>query len=164
MEHDHDVACRVVLEEIGLLGSLRRELGKCGAPELHVGAASVVWHLAEGGPQRISDLAAQLNVDVSVVSRQVGELVTAGYLERHLDPHDRRACRLSLTDTGHAALDAVLARLTGRFQSQLAGWDAGELLRIADDLHRLREDLLPASGSRAHGAPETPADAVLPPS
>jgi DNA-binding MarR family transcriptional regulator len=157
---DHDVACGVILEEIGLLGALRRELAKCGAPDLHAGTAAVVWQVSEGGPMRISDLAAALNVDVSVASRQVGELVTAGYLERQLDPVDRRACRLSLTDAGRTALDGALARLRGRFREQLAGWQTDDLLRIAAELHQLRQDLL-ATGSQPHGAAEARADLRL---
>lgn len=131
-----------VLEQVALLGPLRREMGRCAAPELNAAAASLVWHLTGSGPQRTSDLAAALRVDVSVVSRQAGELVADGHLERLPDPADRRACLLRVTSAGRAALEAALVRVTDRFAPRLQGWAPDDLARLADDLRRLHDDLL----------------------
>ncbi len=90
----------------------------------------------------MSDLAADLRVDLSVISRQAADLDAAGLVERQPDPSDGRACLLSLTPAGHEALDAVVERLIDRFDSQLAQWDAADLSRLAADLQRLRGDLL----------------------
>jgi DNA-binding MarR family transcriptional regulator len=135
-------AVLAVLSEIALLGPVRREMAKTAAPELHAGGAAAVWQLADQGPLRMGDLASRLHVDLSVVSRQVGELVAAGFVDRHPDPADGRACVLSLTATGRAALDSAVGRLTQAFEPHLSGWGERDLLRIAAELRRLRDDLL----------------------
>jgi len=154
VDREHDEAALEVLTQVGLLGPVRRAVVRCTAPDLHAGAAAAVWHLAEHGPQRMSELAAGLQVDVSVVSRQVAELVTAGHLVRQPDPEDGRACLLSVTPAGRVVLDAAVERLAARFLPQLAGWDTEELRRVAADLRRLGDALLRASPA---GAPPAPA-------
>jgi DNA-binding MarR family transcriptional regulator len=142
MTSDQSAARLAVLEEIGVLGPLRREMAKCALPELQAGGGGALWHLAKHGPLRMSDLAAGLRVAPSVVSRQVSDLVDGGYLDRTADPIDGRACVLAISDHGQAALDAVLARVDRRFEERLVGWTSAELLRLAADIRRLREDLL----------------------
>jgi len=155
VDREHDDAALQVLQVIGLLGPLRREMARCAAPELHAGAAAAVWQLAAHGPLRMRDLATSLQLDLSVVSRQVAELVADGHLQRAPDPEDRRACLLSVTAAGQVALDAVVARLTDRFRCSLAGWEAADLLRVARDLRRLSEDLLPIPATAANGPADT---------
>jgi len=157
MNSTHDQASLAVLEEVGLLGPLRREMSRCAGPDVHPGGAAALWHLAEHGPLRMSDLAAGLRVDVSVVSRQVGELVGSGHLARHPDPADGRACLLSVTALGRDVLDTALTRLSARFGPQLSDWETSDLLRLAGDLRRLGAALLP----RAAGAPAPSAAAAV---
>jgi DNA-binding MarR family transcriptional regulator len=148
---DSDTARRALLTQIALLGPLRREMARCVVPHLHEGAATVAWHLSRHGPLRMTQLAAALQLDTSVVSRQVADLVAAGHAERQVDERDRRACRISLTPTGQTALDAALDRLDARFRDQLDTWEAGELQQVAEHLKALREQLVPP-------APRTPPD------
>lgn len=139
---EQDVAAGMaVLEEVALLGPVRREMARSAAPDV-AGGAAALWHLAQSGPMRMSELASRLRVDVSVGSRQVAELVAAGQLQRSVDPADRRACVLSVTDAGRAALDAAVERVAADFAPRLTGWSTPDLLRLAADLRRLREDLL----------------------
>ena len=65
-------------------------------------AALAVVH--REGPVRVSTVAEQLSVDLSVASRQVGALTLAGYVEREPDPDDRRATRINLTPEGTRVL------------------------------------------------------------
>jgi DNA-binding MarR family transcriptional regulator len=152
MTTDQPSACLQVLAEIGALGPVRRQLLKVAGPELHAGAAAVVWHLSRHGPLRLSDLAAALHLDISAVSRQVSELEASGYVEKRREPGDRRSCVAHLTDSGHAVVEDAVSRLTGRFSPLFARWSADELLVLAEGLRRARRDLLP-DGPRTASRP-----------
>jgi DNA-binding MarR family transcriptional regulator len=136
-----DSPAQVVIEEIGLLAGLRREMARCVSPDLNPGAASVLWHLSRREPVRTGEVASALEIDQSVVSRAVADLVSHEYVRRVPDPVDGRACLLSVTPAGRAVLSAVVARVDRRFEGRLAGWSPAELERIAEDLRRLREAL-----------------------
>ena len=142
MEPTHDEALLRLLEEVACLGPARREMARCTAATLHAGAAAVVWELEVAGPLRVVDLATALRVDVSVVSRQVAELTADGLIDRCCDPADRRASLLSVTERGREVLEATTGRVVERFRHGLEHWEPADLVRVADDLRRLRTDLL----------------------
>lgn len=62
--------------------------------------------LLRAGPQTIAQLAAQRGVRHQSMSRTVGELETLGLVARGPSPHDGRACVITLTGAGTAALEA----------------------------------------------------------
>lgn len=97
--------------------------------------------LERTGPARVGTLAELAQVDASVVSRQVAQLEQAGLVERHRDPDDGRAQRLSVTDEGHRVLAESRDRLTAILADRLSGWDAAELETVSDSLRRLLDDL-----------------------
>jgi DNA-binding MarR family transcriptional regulator len=57
------------------------------------------------GPQgaRPSELAARLGTSKQALNYLLGELERRGYLERRVDPHDRRSKRIVLTERGEEA-------------------------------------------------------------
>jgi DNA-binding MarR family transcriptional regulator len=60
----------------------------------------VLQSLRDSGPTRLGDLAARLHLAQSTVSSLVALLVADGLLAREVDPRDRRASVLELTDAG----------------------------------------------------------------
>jgi DNA-binding MarR family transcriptional regulator len=136
-----DSPAQSLIEEIALLGALRRELSRCASPDLNPGAAGILWHLSRREPVRTGEVATALGLDQSVISRAVADLVAREYVQRVPDPVDGRACLLSVTTAGHAALAAVVTRVDQRFASRLAGWSPTELDRIAESLRQVREAL-----------------------
>lgn len=60
--------------------------------------------LAEHSPARTGDLAARQRLAPSTVSTLVGQMMAAGLITREVDPSDRRASVVSLTDAGRAEL------------------------------------------------------------
>ncbi|RZS87310.1 MarR family transcriptional regulator [Motilibacter rhizosphaerae] len=56
------------------------------------------------GPLRLSDLAAELEIDTSTATRLVDRLVRKGLLNRSVEAADRRALRLTLTPAGRGLL------------------------------------------------------------
>ena len=92
-------------------------------------------------PLRLSDVAAEMTLDVSTVSRHVRTLEEGGFVERTQDPDDRRACLLGLTPNGTAALHHaydVRARTIG---AALAAWSPAQRAELTTLLTRLENDL-----------------------
>lgn len=69
----------------------------------------VLWCVKDGsqsaGPGlRVSDLSSRLNVAAPTVTQQMNELESRGYVEKNVDPDDRRVVRIGLTPKGEKAL------------------------------------------------------------
>lgn len=92
----------------------------------------VIRLLSLCGPVQLTDVAAKLRVDVSVASRQVGQLVDAGYVRRTVDADDRRARVLELTDEGHDLVEQLKAQSATLFAEVFDGWTDEDLTRAAD--------------------------------
>jgi DNA-binding MarR family transcriptional regulator len=100
-------------------------------------ATQLLLHTVESeGPMRASALAASVQADLSTVSRQVATLVARGLLERQADQRDGRACLLTVTDPGRAAIAAYEQGRQAFFDTVLSGWSAGEMRQFARQLER----------------------------
>lgn len=81
--------------------------------------------LARRGPQRASDVAAELGTTTATLTGLIDGLVADGLLERNPHPHDRRAVLLTLTAKGSTAsqdthaLDAATALFDGMTRQQV---------------------------------------------
>lgn len=67
----------------------------------------VVLAVEDHGEPTMGELAAELRLDNSTLSRTIAGLVDKGYVERLQDPHDRRTVRVGLTASGEAACAAI---------------------------------------------------------
>jgi DNA-binding MarR family transcriptional regulator len=114
--------------------------------------------LERGGDQRCSALAQQLDVDVSVASRQLAALEREGYVERRPDPQDGRASLFRLTAAGREALAAARVLRAEWSLTALSGWDEADARLLSDLLDRLVTDL--ETAGTAH--PVTAGPAVPP--
>jgi DNA-binding MarR family transcriptional regulator len=129
-----------------------------GAPIDRAGMA-VLGRLGATPDLRLSDLAVELNLDVSTVSRQARALEESGLLERLPDPDDRRAARLRLTPEGRRVVEEVRRARRDLLARALSGWSSTDratltrlMARLADDLGpdlRCRTDRPEASAARA---------------
>lgn len=98
--------------------------------------------LAEHSPARVGDLAARQRLAVSTVSGLIGQMINAGLVARAVDPQDRRASAVTLTDAGRGQLTAWAQAHERRLSDALDSLDEAErsavrtalpaLLRIAD--------------------------------
>ncbi|AJT42682.1 MarR family winged helix-turn-helix transcriptional regulator [Psychromicrobium lacuslunae] len=93
------------------------------------------------GPLRAAELASQLCIGESVLSRQLAELVNRGLVLRSADPLDRRATQLSLSEQGRAELAAVEQRNSERLAEALADWDEAEAKQAIGLIERLSSKL-----------------------
>lgn len=97
--------------------------------------------LSYDGPLRLSALAAQLELDASTVSRHARSLEDRGLLERTVDPEDRRASQVNISEHGLACL-ADAARTRREFIARvLEGWSDADRDRLRVLLTRFQTDL-----------------------
>lgn len=99
-------------------------------------------------PVRLSDLADQMGIGRTTLSRQVTDLVAAGLVERTPDPADARAATLELTPSGTDALRLIWDAWAHLIAEITGDWPAAErallpelLGRLAFGLQTLAEDV-----------------------
>lgn len=101
----------------------------------------VLVRLGSLAPVRLSDLAQDLGVDVSTVSRQVQSLEHKGLVDRGPDPDDGRAVRLELTRKGRAVMKKMQAAWQETIAGVLVDWKADDIAEFAVLLGRFATDL-----------------------
>lgn len=117
--------------------------------EGHVSHIMVLEAIASGEPggkPSISTVAEQLGIDHSVASRMVAQAATAGYVHKELSPQDARRTVLRPTPAGEELLDAARAWQEQVFRQLTAGWQPGDVERLAGYLRRLAIDSIPTRG------------------
>jgi DNA-binding MarR family transcriptional regulator len=106
-------------------------------------AASVLARLRHDGPQRVTTLATHEHISQPSMSDVVRRLCDRGLVERHDDPADKRACRISITPAGEQVLreraEARSRWLTSRL-AHLAAEDRATLLAALKLLDTLLAD------------------------
>lgn len=117
---------------IGLYRTLTAGLGEA-VDEL---TYPILSGLERTGPRSAADLAPDVGLDRSGVTRRATRLETAGLVRREPDPVDRRATLLALTDEGERTVGIMRRRLSDHITASLASWPAGEAATFAGHLHR----------------------------
>lgn len=131
-----------LVDEVFLFGrALRDALTSDENNALPPALIGVLFMLENHGECRQNELAAQLFVGQSALSRQVTELVDLGLVERRTDPADGRAFRITVTEQGSNYIHTIKARRASRLQSLLEGWTEDEAAAAVTSLRRLRESL-----------------------
>jgi DNA-binding MarR family transcriptional regulator len=86
---------------------------------------------------RPSDLAAELKLSLSSVTRQLRTLQDAGFVGLAEDPRDRRSCLVTLTGSGREETDRLNKIAFDRFVEFVADWDPDELRKLGELLNKL---------------------------
>lgn len=114
--------------------------------ELTFVQARVLVHLARDPGLRQVELAARLEVQPITLARVLDELERRGFVERRVDPDDRRAWRVFVTDRAQDALASVRRiGATARAQA-LAGVPPAQVDILLHALARMRRNLVDGSG------------------
>jgi DNA-binding MarR family transcriptional regulator len=91
----------------------------------------ILMRLASAGPLRSSDLAQQVHLDQSTVSRHVASLENDGLVRREPDDSDRRAHLLAVTEEGVAAAHERVTYRVRQFENATASWSPDDLATFA---------------------------------
>lgn len=83
------------------------------------------------------EIAADLSLHQSSITRQVRTLEEAGHVAVVINPQDRRSCCITLTDAGRDELNRLTQIGLGRFAKFVAAWDAEEVRTLAKLLLKL---------------------------
>ena len=129
-------------EFVGLIhsfGVLRTDSTPCGQP-MSVSTAHAICELATVGPMLQRELAQQLGLTTSSVSRLVDQLDRKGWATREADPKeaDRRVRHIHLTESGLDVATNVLAARAERFDRLLNAIDVSKHAQVLDSLRLLR--------------------------
>lgn len=142
---ERDAQVERLVREVTLLVRRSRRVARTLAtqvhPEVDAPAYAVLLVVSDAGRPRLVDVAEELGLDKSTMSRQVSSLVRLGLLERSPDPDDGRAFRLALSATGAQRLAAVTRERRAAWRERLRAWDTDEVGALADGLERLARDL-----------------------
>jgi DNA-binding MarR family transcriptional regulator len=106
-------------------------------------------------------LAELLEVDVVTVSRLIDALVAAGWLERRVDPLDRRMQRIHVASEAFPLLDQMDALGEATEREAFDGLDEAEMTRLRTALSLVRRNLSDAIGRRTRPGADS-ADAAPP--
>jgi DNA-binding MarR family transcriptional regulator len=86
-------------------------------------------------------LAAAVDLDLSTVSRHLTQLEQRGLVNRRPDGDDRRASRISLTDTGRVFWQDLLSARSELLGSALSEWTDDDRAQLLNLLTRLLADV-----------------------
>ncbi|MFG2617129.1 MarR family winged helix-turn-helix transcriptional regulator [Streptomyces sp. NPDC048507] len=100
----------------------------------------IISGLARTGPRSAAELASEVGLDRSGVTRRATRLETAGLVRRTPDPGDRRATLLTLTPEGAATVELLRRRLAAHIEASLSSWPPGEAEAFARHLRRFVTD------------------------
>jgi DNA-binding MarR family transcriptional regulator len=112
-----DFAILLVLAARALADDLNARLAAEGFPEMRAGFGFMFRAIQDGEPTP-TELGTRLGVSKQAVGKVLEEMEQRGFVERRLDPADRRARRVRLTPHGRAASQTAI-RLSGEIEADL---------------------------------------------
>ena len=105
------------------------------------GGLGVLMALEARGQCRQNELASDLCISQSALSRHVTELVAEGYIARRPDPGDGRATQVLATSAGRELLSRTRAARAATLQDALADWDETDAQAAGSAFRKLRGSL-----------------------
>ena len=139
-----------LVEEMFLFGrALRMAIAVSHTDPLPQALIAVMFVLAARGECRQNELATELCITPSSLSRQISDLVDAGYVSRQPDPVDRRASLVSVTEQGEVLLQQSKDARAARLRETLAGWGEDDATSALESVRKLKNTLFDHA-SRQH--------------
>lgn len=118
-----------------------RRLAKRIHPDLVPSGYHLLRMLENHGPSRPSAIAEYMEMDRSAVSRLIQLLEGMGLIERTPDLEDRRAQVMTLTADARERLALLRSRQEGPVRKALQTWDKADLVKFAEYLVRLDDEM-----------------------
>jgi MarR family transcriptional regulator for hemolysin len=105
-------------------------------------------------------LADSLEIQPITLARLIDHLQEAGLVDRRLDPEDRRAFRLYLTEKAQPLIDRMVALAAETREDAMAGLSDKEDRAVIRALQRIKKNLLSAENNPAPQSKESVTDAA----
>lgn len=122
-------------------------------PDLQPVGYKILSAIVRRGPMHAGAIADSLEIDKSVVSRQVKQLEALGLARSVADPNDRRGRIIEATPSAAESVGQKGSRMQQQLYAQLRTWPGRDVDELARLLKRLTSDVLvPSSGSSAADA------------
>lgn len=102
---------------------------------------ALLHDMAASGPSRARDIAENVNLDQSTVSRHLVGLQARGYVSKGIDPEDRRATLLTITEAGLSELQRQVAIRVDLVRSATQGWSEADRANLTLLMKRLADDV-----------------------
>ena len=96
----------------------------------------------------MSDLSAAVGVDNAYATRAVGKLSALGYVNKVPDEQDRRAYRISLTDSGRQIAERVIETMQQWVEIITAGVPLEDILAVGRVFEQYYQNAVKNSGSK----------------
>ena len=139
-QDERHAAAALVERELSVLFGRARSIALSLAAEVHPGLDSASYalllNLMDRSPVRAAEVADQVNLDKSTVSRQIARLEELGLIERVADPSDGRARLVQVTVAGHRRLNAVREQRLAKLRARLDTWPVQDLREFSRLLRR----------------------------
>jgi len=103
----------------------------------------ILGKLSAVGTMRVNDLADRIGLDASTVSRHVRALEDDGLVARDIDPDDRRAASVRITDRGLEFMHEAIAIRGQILADATADWSSADREQLAILMSRLARTLDP---------------------
>ena len=124
----------MVLANLLKRGAILRYRRTAGLSSVEFG---LVASLGRNPPMSVIQLAQAVGMDKGQISRALAGLVERKLVARQVNPQDNREVLVSLSRTGTAAHEILLAGAIERIRSLLEDFDDGELSLLLDQIDRL---------------------------
>jgi DNA-binding MarR family transcriptional regulator len=136
------------LERLGRRSDIHRDLDR---------ASYLLARTIEAtGPISVKDLADQLGLDATTVTRQVATMESQGLTYRQAEPDDGRVSLIGLAPTGQQRMRAEQRSRRGRVRDLMAGWPKRDQVQLGRLLGRLND----AIGDIEHQTADGPGRAI----
>lgn len=101
----------------------------------------VMVRVVAEGPIRVTDLARDLGLDPSTISRHLQAIEVRGWIQRLADPADGRATLVAATESGGEAVAQLQAERRRVLATVLDGWERADRDALFDLTERFAADL-----------------------
>lgn len=127
------------------------------SPGLGRGPAKALFKLRRLGPLRVKELAVQLRLDSTTVSRHVDDLERRGLVVREADRNDGRATLVRASPRAVELLEDAEVERRGKLRDGLQDWSPSDRATFVRLLSRFvqRDDLAATVAAISHAHPDT---------
>ena len=121
----------------------RRRMGATGNLDIDQNIThlhfEIIKVLSEEHTMRVAEIGKTLHVAKAQMTQLINKLVALNMVERHVDPKDRRAINITLTERGRQFMEEAKEAIIIDLQVMLADLNEQELNELYDGLQKIRK-------------------------